>query len=237
MYTKHYHRINQDDKLADIILKKPITLLMLEHFEIDFMVKNKNVSEICSEYNINKRVFTDIINLYLNILPENCKDYSQDEITSVIHFLKRSHDFYKKDKYPEILDLINQLHKESESQEIKLIEQFFKEYFEEVLEHLNYEDEVAFPYFLKIIKNNQSIDKSEDFSVKEYTEHHSDIESKLADLKNLLLKHISLKSNLSLKRKLLFNLFELEFDLKIHSLIEDNILVPLLNQFEKGEKK
>ena len=237
MYTKHYHKIKSEDKLADIILKKPITLLMLEHFEIDFMVKNKNVSEICSENNINERVFIDIINLYLNILPENCKDYSQDEIITVIHFLKRSHDFYKKDKYPEILDLINQLHKESESQEIKLIEQFFKEYFEEVLEHLNYEDEVAFPYFLKIIKNNQSIDKSDDFSVKEYTEHHSDIESKLEDLKNLLLKHISLKSNLSLKRKLLFNLFELEFDLKIHSLIEDNILVPLLNQFEKGEKK
>lgn len=237
MYTKHYHKIKSEDKLIDIILKKPITLLMLEHFEIDFMVKNKNVSEICTENNINERVFIDIINLYLNILPENCNDYSQDEIVSVIQFLKKSHDFYKKDKYPEILDLINQLHEESESQEIKLIEKFFKEYFEEVLEHLNYEDEVAFPYFLKIIKKNQSSEKTEDFSVKEYTEHHSDIESKLEDLKNLLLKHISLKSNLNLKRKLLFNLFELEFDLKIHSLIEDNILAPLLNQFEKGEKK
>jgi len=51
----------------------------------------------------------------------------------------------------------------------------------------------------------------------------------------LLLKHVSIENNLPIKRKLLFALFELEYDLYIHSLIEETILIPFGYQTEKSK--
>ncbi|MDD2513485.1 MAG: hemerythrin domain-containing protein, partial [Proteiniphilum sp.] len=110
--------------------------------------------------------------------------------------------------------------------EMKLLEKFFNEYFAEVLEHLDYEDSIAFPYFITLLNNGKAEEKGKRYSSKEYGRHHTDIELKLQDLKNLLLKHIDIEDRLDLRRKLLFALYELEFDLYIHSLIEENILIP-----------
>jgi len=72
------------------------------------------------------------------------------------------------------------------------------------------------------------------YSVKEYQDHHNDIEEKLTDLKNLLIKYLPQKEDQQIRRKLLFSLFELEYDLNIHSRIEDNILVPLAELMERN---
>ena len=108
----------------------------------------------------------------------------------------------------------------------------FQKYYEEVLEHLDYEDNVAFPYFTELVKYN-NIPCYDKYSAMEYYEHHTDIELKLADLKKLLLKHIKIENSLNLRRRLLTSLLELEFDLYIHSLIEETILIPAGREFEK----
>jgi regulator of cell morphogenesis and NO signaling len=123
------------------------------------------------------------------------------------------------------------LHEKHDTEDILLIEKFFNDYFEEVLEHLDYEESVVFPYICRLIDEGKITGKN-NFSANEYRDHHTDIETKLTDLKNLLLKHISLKDDFSLRRKFLFGLFELEFDLNIHSLIEDKILLPLVGKIE-----
>lgn len=83
-----------------------------------------------------------------------------------------------------------------------------------------------------MIDNNYSKNQSY-ISVIEYRNHHTDIETKLIDLKNLFLKHIKIKNELTIKRKFLNTLFGLEFDLKIHSIIEEKILIPLIEHIEK----
>lgn len=221
--------------LSDVISENHFVLLMLEHFEIDFCAPNKTIEDICKEKNISIRVFTTICNLYNGFNPPRRENYPYSDVSDIIRFLKNTHNFYKLDKYPEIRGFISQLPKKNHEDEIRLIEKFFDEYFAEVSEHLNYEELIAFPYFCSLIQPaGQPDDKdAKKFSVKEYHDHHSDIESKLADLKNLLLKHVTLNDELALRRKLLFSLFELEFDLRIHSTIEDLILIPLVEKIEK----
>lgn len=114
-----------------------------------------------------------------------------------------------------------------------MVDKFFNDYFIEVKEHLNYENEVVFPYALDLInKNIKQKNKSDSFNVLVYKEHHDDIEEKLADLKNLLIKYLPQENDQQLRRNLLFCLFELELDLNIHSQIEDLILIPLLEKIE-----
>ncbi len=93
-------------------------------------------------------------------------------------------------------------------------------------EHLDYEDNIAFPYFITLLKKTEQPGKCERYSSTDYGEHHTDIELKLKDLKQLLLKYVNIENDLDLRRKLFFALYELEFDLYIHSLIEETILIP-----------
>ena len=163
---------------------------------------------------------------------EHLDKYTSNDILTIIDFLKNCHYYYKEEKYPEILTLIKELYTLNNSDEIKLVEKFFIEYFNEVSEHLDYEDKIAFPYFCEIANANRIEEENKKFSVKDYRDHHTDIETKLSELRNLLLKHIAIKNDRLIRRKLLFCLFELEYDLNIHSLIEEEILIPLVQMTE-----
>ncbi len=213
-------------KMADQIDANPKLLLMLQHFNIDFRVGDLTISQLCTKNDVSEVLFVDIANLYNGFGTKNNHLYTKKDLLRVIDFLKNSHNYYRLDKYPQINSYIRSLQDNHPERELKLLEKFFVEYFNEVIEHLDYEDNIAFPYFIKLLNENSTNYARELYSSKEYSDHHSDIELKLHDLKNLLLKHVEIDNDLDLRRKLLFALFELEFDLNVHSLIEESILIP-----------
>jgi regulator of cell morphogenesis and NO signaling len=234
MYQTHKTYITGDMKMSDLIAENSKLLLLLEHFEIDFAVGDNSIKKLCSENKIDLPVFLVFGNLYNGFFPDKQEINALKDISTIIRFLKNSHRFYKHDKYPELNQFLKQLHEKHKTEDILLIEKFFNDYFEEVLEHLDYEESIVFPYICKLIESGK-INANNNFSANEYRDHHTDIETKLADLKNLLLKHISLKNDFALRRKFLFSLFELEYDLNVHSLIEDKILLPLVGKIETGQ--
>lgn len=221
-------------RMTDLIAENSLLLLLLEHFEIDFAVKDKSAKQLCADNQIDLSVFLVFGNLYNGFYPDKNEINALEDVSSIIRFLKSSHRFYKHDKYPELKAYLHQLHEKQDKENILLIEKFFNDYFGEVLEHLDYEESIVFPYICSLIESGK-IKTNNNFSANEYRDHHTDIETKLTDLKNLLLKHISLKNDFSLRRKFLFSLFELEFDLNIHSLIEDKILLPLVGKIETNQ--
>lgn len=217
--------VKPEKKMYDLIEENHNLLLLLQHFEIDFRVDDMTVSQLCEKSDVGLNLFIAVANLYNGYKPKENPIESIEDLTQIVRFLKNSHTYYREDKYPQIRDLIHQLQEQQSGKELELLDKFFIEYFDEVIEHLDYEDNVAFPYFIELFSQYHT-GNSEIYSAQVYKEHHTDIELKLKDLKNLLLKHISIYSHLNLKRKLLFSLFELEFDLYIHSLIEETILIP-----------
>ncbi len=229
MYQTHRTFVTTELKMAHLIAENSRFLLMLEHFEIDFAVANKTVGDLCREYKIDTLLLVTVANLFngfkpaLGVFNKIDKPGASDTIKTVIRYLSNSHNYYKNEKYPEIKGFIDLLLRKTNSEEVVLIDRFFKDYFNEVLEHLNYEESVAFPYFLTL---------GGSFSAEEYANHHSDIETKLADLKSLLIRHINIEGELPLRRKLLFSLQELEYDLLIHAAIEENLLLPLIKSVE-----
>jgi regulator of cell morphogenesis and NO signaling len=233
--TKTY--IKPDFKMADLIFENPYQLLLLEHFGLDLVVHDKTVSQLCSENGISEKVFISFANLYNGFSPAANEGFDESHIETIIRFLKNSHYYFKYDKYPEIQDYIKRLFEKNPTAEIRMIEKFFDDYFMEVSEHLDYEEGTAFPYFRSLLSGNESgtENKKTRFSGTEYLEHHTDIEFKLTDLKNLLLRHISLKNDPINRRKLLFSLIELEYVLNIHSLIEETILIPLVLNLENKQ--
>ena len=226
-------------KTSDIIISNPYLILMLEHLEINMEVHEKTVEQICNENNIRIGLFLIIANLFNGFKPLPIMEYSSNDIQTIINYLKNSHQYYLEEKYPQIQDYIKQIYQVNNHPEILMIDKFFDNYFIEVTEHLDYENQVVFPYVLNLdnkLSQKNYEKKVSSYSVTEYREHHNDIEEKLTDLKNLLIKYLPHKGNQQLRRKLLFCLFELEYDLNIHSQIEDSILIPLVEKMEQLAK-
>ncbi|MDD2420272.1 MAG: hemerythrin domain-containing protein [Bacteroidales bacterium] len=234
MYQTHKTFVTPAMSMWDLLSENSRLLLLLEHFEIDFSVGEKSVRQLCVDNSISAKLFLSIANLYNGFYPDARDLPEVADIVNILRFLTNSHNYYKEDKYPEITGYITLLHERTGDKRVKMIEDFFKSYFDEVVEHLDYEDKVAFPYFLSLVDGSGAHGgSSENFSAMEYSTHHSDIETKLADLKSLLLKHVPLDNELSLRRKLLFSLQELEYDLLIHASIEESLLLPLANKIEE----
>ncbi len=230
MYLTHKEYIKPNIKLADLVNDNIYLLLLMEHFKITNAINDKTVEQICNEYNIHLQTFLLISNLYNGFYPN--KEEVQEtniDIYTLMQFLHNNHIYYR-NKFPEIQQNIKELYKSEEYNDIKQIEIFFNTYLQEVSDHLKYEEENAFPYFLYLIGKNEN--NKTQFTVNKYIKHHTDIETKLSDIKNLLLKHISLQNSFTLKRKILNNLFELENELLIHAIIEERILVPLIQEIE-----
>ncbi len=237
MYQSNRKFITPEMKMADIIFENPSILLLMEHFGLNFIVHEKTILQLCDENNISVKVFISFANLYNGFHLSGEEDFTNSDIENIIMYLKNSHNYYENEKYPELNSLIKELYSKNDSPEIKLIDKFFNEYFEEVKEHLSYENRTAFPYFYELLRNENSQSKKKqtsDFSVNEYSEHHTDIESKLNDLKELLLKYVPVQSDRVLRRKIIVSLFELEYDLAIHSTIEETVLMPLIGKLEKS---
>lgn len=232
MYQTHRTYIKPDMCMADLVIENPSLLLLLERFGMETALNDTDVAQLCEQYEVNTPVFLLLCNLYNGFFPQR-KDINpaQHRLTDIIKYIKNSHRFYTFEKYPQIRNYIAQLYERQCPEDIQQLEIFFGDYFEEVQEHLRYEEEVVFPYCSYLLEGKAK-EEINAFSSAEYRDHHTDIETKLADLKNLMLKHLSLDGDFILKRKILYALMELENDLYIHSQVEELVLLPLLEHLE-----
>ncbi len=227
--------IYKDIKMKDVLFNNHILLSVIERFGINLGLHEKTVEEICKENNINLEVFLTILNLHINNKYKPLQIYNCDYIIAIIQYLQKSHQYYINEIYPNINYNIQLMHEANNSSEILMVENFFKEYTTEVDQHFNYENDIVFPYITNLfdrIKHKQNVDKSNNYSVNIYKEHHDDIEGKLDDLIKLLIQHIPQKNDRKIRRKILFDLFDLEQDLNIHAKIENEILIPIVERME-----
>lgn len=230
------NNISDDTLLIDIIIENPGFLLFLEHFEVFPPLHEKTIADIATEKNVTPGLINAFAALYSSPLKE--PDYTPDfrDVHPIVRLLRNSHRYYLNEAYPLLRKIIDELQGANDHSEIKMVDRFFSEYFDEVTEHLDYEDNIVFPYILdlhqKLIRKKR-ISGGHTYSVEEYREHHDDIEEKLADLQNLLIKYLPPENDHRIRRKLLVALAEFESDLRVHSLIEDIILIPLVETMEK----
>lgn len=147
MYQTHRTYIKPDMCMADLVIENPSLLLLLERFGMETALNDTDVAQLCEQYEVNTPVFLLLCNLYNGFFPQR-KDINpeQHRLTDIIKYIKNSHRFYTFEKYPQIRDYIAQLYERQCPEDIQQLEIFFGDYFEEVQEHLRYEEEVVFPY-------------------------------------------------------------------------------------------
>jgi regulator of cell morphogenesis and NO signaling len=232
-------------KLADIILHDYNLIPVFSRFGIQFGFADKTVDGVCKEKNINSEFFLVIINSFhqFDSFPQKKIDHiSAHEIVS---YLKKSHEFFNTVNIPKIQQLIEQLSwNENDTQNRKLLSQFFFNYRDEVFRHTMNEENSVYPIVEKLeiaLKNSRS--KIEhpiliiDNLSEQYEQNHDDLDEKLLDLKNIIIKYLPPSINSETENELLAEIFKLEKELIDHTRIENRILIPVLKSLEKKMKK
>lgn len=234
-------------KLSDIIQHDYTLVPVINRFDIQLGFGDGTIEQICDSKDINLGFFLTILNTFHDEQYFPMEYLKSFPAAVLIKYLRKAHKSYLEGKIPEIkshiLNLIN-LSKGNRTT-IKLIQKFFDDYSNEFSSHLEREEQLVYPYVLKLEKAiEQSLsyelfkDEMEKYSISSYEEDHDDVEEKLFDLKNLLIKYLHVETDKSKLFEettylLLRELFVLEKELREHSRIEDLILVPKVSEMEK----
>ncbi|MBP5742328.1 MAG: hemerythrin domain-containing protein [Paludibacteraceae bacterium] len=214
--------------MADIIHIDLYNLFIINRFGIHLGFGDKTIEEVCKNENVDPRLFVTVCNINNSTKSIDKTDIHTEHILQLVNFLKNSHDYYRKIRLPEVKRSIFNLSKFYDANTEKALGHFFDEYIREFKNHIEYEENTVFPY----IKGLCDGVRNDDFSINKFEDHHDNIEEKLGDLKNIIIKYMSKPEHDLHKLDLLDKLFQLQDDLNRHTMIEDLLLTPMVSKLE-----
>lgn len=222
-------------KVADLLANDGALLSILQRLDIKLGFGEATVAELCTRYGISAELFLIICNIYSfgNYRPE-VDSLSENDIKSITTYLRASHHYYTGVCFPAIHENVHRLVKEIDEMSRRLIDKFYDDYDTEVSNHFRYEEEVVFPYIEELTGN--STRGNGKYSISQFEHNHSNINEKLNDLKNIIIKYLGEEFSSPVRFELLNNIYSVEKDLRKHSLIEDRLLVPLVEKLENGHE-
>ncbi len=216
-------------KIAELVISNPKLLLTLSRFGIELGFGDHSVKEVCEKANVSPTFFLLICTLYSNtdFIPSH-DDIKSVDADTILSYLSESHKYYLNERLPHIESHLKRIVEDCPAKFCNTINRFFNEYKEEVESHFKYEEDVVFPYIKSLC--NKTL--SPDFSISEFKSNHSNIEDKLNDLMNILIKY--LPANIFPKERIEISLdiMEVTSDLRSHTLVEERILVPFVEMME-----
>lgn len=238
-------RIHANMKMTDLVYLNFEILAVLQRLRIPFGFKDKTILTVCKEREINLEFFLQLAQWF------NERDnFPQEELIEsqpewLITYLRNTHSYYLTYQVPRIEKEIQLLEQMTEipDQSAKLMIHFFKEYMKEFTEHVEEEELTTFPYIEALQATiNETLPFSEfrdrfgKYSIDQYLENHSDLEMKIFDLQSILLKYLPPPSDNCEFTNLLLEIYRLGKDLKDHTLLEENVLIPMVRRMENELK-
>lgn len=208
-------------------------------YNTDKIYKNTALIEVNPDF------LVEVLNIFCQYKDvENCL-FEKYPIPVLVDYLKRSHKYYEEKILPEIgqsiSNLLNNYHKKHPLLEI--LYRFYFKYKVDILEHFSNEEELLFPYAIKLyrtvhFKNEIYLFMNflKNYSLKNFIETHSDVGKELINIRKVLLEYDPPITNKTTYRVLIEQLKNFEKDLHIHAFIEDEVLVPKIYQLEQNVK-
>ena len=110
-----------------------------------------------------------------------------------------------------------------------LILKFYDAYVHEVEAHMGYENQVVFAYVEALLRG----ETPPEYHIGIFAKRHNQIETKLTELKNIIVKYYPAREDNELLNEVLFDIYACEQDLCSHCRVEDYMFVPLILELEK----
>ncbi len=224
-------KFSANEKLSRLIHEDHSLLMVISRFGLSLGFGDKTVKEVCESSGIDCDTFLAVVNF---LSEENFEVDNVNEnisIVSIVDYLKNAHSYFLSFKLPAIRNkLLEAVNVTDENIPYGIIfMKFFDEYVSEVQKHMEYEDKVVFPYVLQLIKG----ENDPRYSISIFQDRHNEIDSKLEELKNILIKYYPAKGSNHLLTEVLFDILSCEIDIVSHNRVEDYLFVPTIEAIER----
>ena len=224
------HKYRATDKMSDLICDNYSLLMVMSRFGLSLGFGDKTVQEVCQSQGVDCATFLAVA----NFISEEQYSYSGADsdlsVSALMDYLKQAHAYFLDFNLPAIRrKLLEALDCSGTDSIAFLILKFFDEYAKEVRRHMEYENEAVFTYVEQLLQGHLS-DK---YNITVFSSKHNQIDAKLKELKNILIKYYPEKGNNNLLNAVLFDIFNCQQDLATHCQVEDYLFVPAVEQIER----
>ena len=216
------------DKMISLIRDNYNVLQTLGSFGINLGFGDKTVRETCSDNGVDTYTFLAVVNYTINGY-YGFEDDDQLSVPTLMHYLKACHVYYLDFQLPFIRRELEESIDESDSLGTLLLK-LYDEYAREVRKHMLYEEKTLFPYVQALIDNRPA----GDYTIETFSKHHGQTDIKLKELKTTIIKY--LPGDMQRNHKLMSTLYDIynnEEWLRLHTEVEDNIFVPAIRRLER----
>ena len=219
-------------KMADLVNLNYSLLSVLSRLGMTLGFGETTVEDACCRHSINVSSLLLICNIYTyqGYVPTGDLLTSGSPI-DIVRYLHQSHVYYIDNELPGLEHSLEDLVASCEPRLKRTIYNFFAEYKKELENHFAYEESVVFPY----VRSFKSGIREKGYSIEQFEENHSNIDEKLCDLKNIVMKYLPEQCDPVKRNDVLYHICFLEDDLGKHTLIEGNILIPMMSRLEENE--
>lgn len=220
-----------EDKMISLIRDNYSILQSLGAFGISLGFGDKSVREVCEEQNVDTYTFLAVVNLALNDYHSQ-GDEAKLNVPTLMKYLRASHEYYLDFQLPFIRKELTEALDENDNL-ARLILRLYDDYSKSIHQHMKYEEKALFPY-VEALLNGESV---EGYDADTFSKHHGDTSEKLKELKNIIIKY--LPSNGLRNNQLtatLYDIYNNEEWLQLHSQVEDEIFVPAIRNLERQQK-
>ena len=221
------------DKMSDIICDNYSLLQVMSRFDIPLGFGDASVEEVCQTNQVDCHAFLAVVNFINKGHSRSSLPYVDLSVQELMHYLKNAHHYFLDFQLPNIRrKLLEAIDCSTDGEVTILILKFFDGYVQEVRNHMNYEDAHVFTYVDKLLKG----EKDEAYDINMFVRHHHHIDEKLTELKNSIIKYYPVNQNAYRMNSVLFDIFNCEKDLALHTDVEDYLFVPAVLQLEENVK-
>ncbi len=224
----------EENRMCDLVCDRYAVLQVMSRFGIALGFGDKTIAEVCAESKVDAPTFLAVVNLLLNY--GNGTELSrQVSVQALTDYLHNSHGYFLDFRLPAIRRKLIEAVDCSHSDVSFAIIRFFDEYVAEVHKHMAYEEKTVFPYVTGLLTGAGS----DLYSIDEFRSRHDQIEAKLSELKNIIIKYYPSDETNELNGAL-FDIFTCEHELATHNAVEDEIFIPAVERLAaegpRGEK-
>lgn len=221
-----------DDKMMMIIKDDHSVLQTISAFGINLGFGDQTVREVCRKQGVDAFTFLAVVNFAINGY-RNDEDFDRLSIPTLVQYLKASHAYFLEFQLPfmrkELVSAIDETDNLA-----KLILRLYDEYAQSIRSHMQYEERNVFPYVNSLLNGNAS----NDFNIETFSKHHEQIDVKLRELKDIIIKYLptdGLRNNQLTAT--LYDIYTNEAWLSRHALVEDEIFIPAIRRLETRTKQ
>ncbi len=221
--------------MSEVVEEHTSLIPVLNRLGIRLGLGDKSVKTICDEHKLDTDFLLMIINTFLNeeYFPE--RKLQTFHTSQIVDYLIKTNQYYQRFQLPNIERHLGSFIAMSTqgNSTLNLIGRFFSSFKEELTERIKHDEEEWFPYCLSLSElTKKRPEAKSDLSIHTEPDMDDPIEALLADLKSIMIKHLSGDYNENLCYAVIFAISSLEKDIKQHNRIRYRILKPMVTAME-----